>query len=820
MKKKSILVSLVVAILAAMTFVGCSDSVVYPKTVTDAKITQIGDFLTGQNFDSNKFEVEVTYLDGSSSKTVGSVSLDSASEGKVTENSYVTYTATDIKGNDIYRELSVSVYDIDKIEVTGGPESYSATVGENPKIGQNTDYVVTASYYANGVAKTMPLSSNEYTVTFNAYDAGKPEEAAEAVGATLKVETAVGGSKDFLAPIQVTVTDKPVTPVVVEEITAVSWNGNFMPFNYAELPEIAFEDVNVSAKVEDETDPVTLTEDPGIEFSFVDATTHRPIRSLDLTQTANQDDLAIRAEYDGVVVFGNVTGYSDVEISVTYESDAKLVRGEAIPAINPADYIVTMVVDGNDPEELTLDASAFMYMSKSQEYKGTTVPEGTDPLGVRVNYNGIYSATYAFTAEELVGPEEAEPVAITGIKLADAYYTSAVPATQYYNALPVFDQTQLVSITVSMSDGSTVVLPKSDAIAAYYYLDEDTALSTAEPTDDGDYDALLNAADILIKVDATYMGEELSYFETIELDTDPVIAILTPEDTYTTASGADITNPMIGNYVHVNVVAKDAAGNAIDKDFTDYTVLDSDGAYAEIPETVGKENLTYTLYVTDNPAVFTNVIIDAGRSFVSPAPEFVLKPNDAEKLYAVGTKIDTALITSNFTIDTESYDVTQGVDYETVKDSLVKVTAVKVNASKTLETGENVIPVVITYTDAEGKTDATAPVNVTIVGTPYVTTLEQEPVLLYDGKEFKKFEQGTVYEIAKFSISPDSFTGKGDVVIADPAVWCSGTFVNEDAGTVTGDMNSNYTFTFTYYNTANLTKTEKVLDITLGVYTE
>ena len=819
MKKKSILVSLVVAILAAMTFVGCSDSVVYPKTVTDAKITQIGDFLTGQNFDSNKFEVEVTYLDGSSSKTVGSVSLDSTSAGKVGKSSYVTYTATDFQGNEIYRELSVSVYDIDKVEVTEGPESYSAYVGEEPKIGQNTDYTITASYYANGVAKTMPLSSNEYYVTFNAYDEGLPEEATEAVGATLKIQTYVGGNEDFYAPIQVAVTEEPVDPVVVEEITGVSWNGNFMPFNYTELPEIAFEDVNVSAKVEGKETPVNLESDPGIEFSFVDATTHRPIRSIDLTKAANQDDLAIRAEYDGVIVFGNVTGYSDVDITVTYESDAKFVRGEALPAINPADYLVTMVVDNGAPEELTLDASAFQYMSKSQVYEGTIIPE-TDPLGVRVNYNGIYSATYAFTAEELVGPEDATPVAITGIKLADAYYTSAVPATQYYNTLPVFDQAQLVSITVSMSDGSTVILPKSDAIAAYYYLDEDTALSTAEPTDDGDYDVLLNATDILIKVDATYKGEELTYFETIELDTDPVIATLTPEDTYTTASGADITNPMIGNYVHVNVVAKDAAGNAIDKDFTDYTVLDSDGAYAEIPETVGKENLTYTLYVTDNPAVYTNVIIDAGRSFVSPAPEFVLKPNDAEKLYAVGTKIDTALITSNFAIDTESYDVTQGVDYETVKDSLVKVTAVKVNASKTLETGENVIPVVITYTDAEGKTDATAPVNVTIVGTPYVTTLEQEPVLLYDGKEFKKFDQGTVYEIAKFSISPDSFTGKGDVVIADPAVGCTGAFVNEEAGTVTGDMNSNYTFTFTYYNTANLTKTEKVLDITLGVYTE
>ncbi len=703
MKKKSILVSLVVAILAAMTFVGCSDSVVYPKTVTDAKITQIGDFLTGQNFDSNKFEVEVTYLDGSSSKTVGSVSLDSASAGIVSKDSYVTYTATDIKGNDIYRELSVSVYDIDKIEVTGGPESYSATVGENPKIGQNTDYVVTASYYANGVAKTMPLSSNEYTVTFNAYDAGKaPEEAAEAVGATLKVETAVGGSKDFLAPIQVTVTDKPVTPVVVEEITAVSWNGNFMPFNYAELPEIAFEDVNVSAKVEDETDPVTLTEDPGIEFSFVDATTHRPIRSLDLTQTANQDDLAIRAEYDGVVVFGNVTGYSDVDISVTYESDAKFVRGEAIPAINPADYIVTMVVDGGDPEELTLDASAFMYMSKSQEYKGTTVPEGTDPLGVRVNYNGIYSATYAFTAKELV----TETPEIESVEF-EMVATWKAPAYQNYDAKAfealVLGQDAVKSMTITMSDGKPTTLTKYDFNWAYYTA-EGVKLLDAEPTAEDDYDVLADATTIL--VGATY--NDVTYYQEYELNEPENIQVKLTADYGDVAYYEAPIDWTISLYNTNGTIDADYTGA-----YTSYAVTGADAdrkvTKADLPNTLGAAGTYMVAVVIDGePVASADVPLAAGTEWYEV--DGITVTYTGEKVF-IDDVLTTKVKASSFKIEGFDY---HGADEEPT----LAAASVSFADEDELASATNTAYVKVTYTGKDLKPHDKI-VEVSIPGNPW-----------------------------------------------------------------------------------------------------
>ena len=108
--------------------------------------------------------------------------------------------------------------------------------------------------------------------------------------------------------------------------------------------------------------------------------------------------------------------------------------------------------------------------------------------------------------------------------------------------------------------------------------------------------------------------------------------------------------------------------------------------------------------------------------------------------------------------------------------------------------------------------------NVTIVGTAYVSTMDASPVVLYDGKEITKLEQGTKYDISKFTISPDSYTSVGELTIGNPEVTCTGSFVDVEAGTVTGDSASKYTFTFNYYLESNLTASEKKIEVTLGVF--
>ena len=64
MKKKSILLTCIVAIMALAMFVGCDNAPVFPDMPTSVKsgyILQTGDFLTGQAFDPSKFDVYVTY---------------------------------------------------------------------------------------------------------------------------------------------------------------------------------------------------------------------------------------------------------------------------------------------------------------------------------------------------------------------------------------------------------------------------------------------------------------------------------------------------------------------------------------------------------------------------------------------------------------------------------------------------------------------------------------------------------------------------------------------------------------------------------------
>ena len=64
MKKKSILFTCIVAIMALAMFVGCDNAPTLPSFVVGGTINQTGDFLEGQAFDPSKFTVTITYDNG------------------------------------------------------------------------------------------------------------------------------------------------------------------------------------------------------------------------------------------------------------------------------------------------------------------------------------------------------------------------------------------------------------------------------------------------------------------------------------------------------------------------------------------------------------------------------------------------------------------------------------------------------------------------------------------------------------------------------------------------------------------------------------
>ena len=131
MKKRSILVSLVVAVLAALTFVGCSDAVAFPQmpqSVKSGYIVQNGDFLVGQAFDASKFSVMVKYDNGGDPVVLQTATVEwKGDEGKGVQNGDVlsAYVGNDSDNMEVYASGTLTAYTIDTIAVTANVTSYT-----------------------------------------------------------------------------------------------------------------------------------------------------------------------------------------------------------------------------------------------------------------------------------------------------------------------------------------------------------------------------------------------------------------------------------------------------------------------------------------------------------------------------------------------------------------------------------------------------------------------------------------------------------------------------------------------------------------------
>ena len=162
MKKKSILLTCIVAIMALAMFVGCDNAPTIPSFIVGGNISQTGDFLTGQTFDPTKFSVTVRYDNGRilPAEDVSVVLKETTTNGSVEAGDKVeVYLGKNFESQDITAKAGIRVYDINSITVEG-PESY---VGKETPT--NSELKVTANYLDNtGAEKTMVLRSTEFVV--------------------------------------------------------------------------------------------------------------------------------------------------------------------------------------------------------------------------------------------------------------------------------------------------------------------------------------------------------------------------------------------------------------------------------------------------------------------------------------------------------------------------------------------------------------------------------------------------------------------------------------------------------------------------------
>ena len=495
MRKKSILMVCISALIALAVFVGCDNAPVYPAWPTGGYVSQVGDILNGQAFDASKFQVVATYLDNSKKVIDASVVFEDVDKsGNVTAGDTVSSTAgTDYYGNLVPANGTVSVYNIDSIDFTvaEGADYTSLEAG---------DLTVTANYYnGKGELTVMPLSSTEYTVSVSS-EAGEDDTTVY----TITVTTSVGGN--VKSSEKVSVANEPEVLGTIVGITTITPNKYSVPgFLYDELPAIDASKFRIGVLLEDgDSDTGIVDGDTieGLELAFVNQRTGAVLdKALDEYDFRNATDIGVRATFEGKSIYTESAITVDAATLTVEYKGAGIAENATLPEIIPADYRVLLTVVGNKAVDITEEANLYY---AEEDWTATTDKTMTaDGITVVASYMGILNSTK-------IEPGEAAPVTVESVEFTMAEDWTA-PAKQYYETLPTIAVSDVAKVVVTKSDGtvneySSIV--GNDSFGIAFYTAEGVEL-TGKSGDNG-FDTLVNADSILVGLQ---LGDEVFYLE-------------------------------------------------------------------------------------------------------------------------------------------------------------------------------------------------------------------------------------------------------------------------------------------------------------------
>ena len=828
--KKNIFISVALIVLAVLA--GCAQQSPYPHVKKKKKIRQVGDFVEGQSFDSSKFEVDVTYLDGTTEtlkNTALSVSGNGADASNIKGGEIISITVgNDINGQPVKGEGTIGrVYSVSYIEATTAETSF--VLPENASTSSNYTYwqltapqVFSVTAYYNG-NQQVAVDAADYSVFIvvdtnaEGYDDATEVKGQAIVGYKVTDYTGLATAKTDI--VDVTVTKEAAVDYPIASIESVTFNGVIAQYDYAELPEIKPEDVTLSVKydtngdgtADGEADTVKGTDLEGLKLELVDNTTELPLK--DATFATNTTwTVKVKATLEDISGVGSVTLVTPT-ITVKYDGDKLVKDTELLAASELADDLyITESISGRKPQyaEIPVSAATIVGYSTTEQtakpadgalYTGINVP-GT--LYLVIEYQGVYKSVSIPTDGVVTPPSWDSLTATASAELVG-------PAKQFYSVEAfkklVYTATKGdIALEFAISNGTTEKKDVADeGVVATYYYDEQTPLADLEATEDGDYD--LSAVDHIYILVVYGTLHDFVEVPLVDAEITELEAEVTPDKA-----------GMVGSPVDVVINAVNDSGVVI-KDYQNI-VVEKDGVPAELPAELGTVSEVYTVY---NAADLTmkvedDVTIPAGDGYYELTGEalFVAK-EDAPEVIPVGTAVQTAFGQLYDLNAAKAFKTVGTVDSATYTNAAPAISGYSVSATRVLTTGDNAVTVTVSYLGSDGKM-AKATFDAVIEGTPYATEMAATPVLLYNGEEFKGFTQGANYNIAGFSISSESFTANGDITISNPAVKCTGKYVTET--TVTGAMDSNYQFTFTY-NTVDsdaIKETTKTLYFNLGVY--
>ena len=500
MKKKSILLTCIVAIMALAMFVGCDNAPTLPSFVVGGNV-EPGDFLVGQTFNPGKFSVRVDYDNGKSvaNDTTAKVVLnDSDSDGKVDvgETATVTY-GIDYDGNAVKEVVSLNIYEIKSLAVTAPEVNEEEAEKLRPE-----DITVVATYLDSANAeKTMTLNSTEYSIDYNVnYVANAPSSAEPQVQAYYNVIPSVGvdeNSAKVYGKLYFTAEFVPSKVYTADDIASIEGialkNNDIYAYNYDYVPRPSFDDIEIQVKFKDVTYPYdagndnwvdydVLTENiEGLELSYVkDGLPLGTGNLVGVTTLGIRVEIGdLRYESPSAVTLKTIT--VDIEESDSFEAPAAVYTKTALPAIDPADFVVTYT-DNNIKDYVPEEDVELVYGYTSagnvvEVLPGAEIENPGTTLSIYAKYNGVISETSIPYGTTEVAPVPVPVLDSISAVVASGFDVPAKMVSYDTDAIPSDPGVGSVKVTANYTLGG-----ESKTVTAASVVYSTSATAIVEPT--------------------------------------------------------------------------------------------------------------------------------------------------------------------------------------------------------------------------------------------------------------------------------------------------------------------------------------------------
>ena len=715
MKKRSILLTCVAALMALAMFVGCDNAPVFPDMPTSVKsgyILQTGDFLTGQAFDPSKFDVYVTYDNSDTPVLVETTAVRMEAENDTTANSgdkVVALAGYNNEGAEVLARGAVTAYTINRVEIEKAPELVSVG-GANPVVGKSSDYTVRAYYYdSENVEKSMLLTSAEFGVSFNGWVDETPSAANPTADGYICVTTTVGGNGSFNVAVPVAF---EAAVINIESIDSVHIKlSTVLPaWTYDGVPVPSFNDVRVYVNGDDKT---PLAADPGIELIYgtKNGGAFIPLDTDNLTGMKDTQ-LFVLATYEGQSVVSSYIDASSksyinpsaVTIGLKPSNNFKGFAAESEATVNPADFIVTATY-ANTAELLDSEDVEF-YVSTNASLDASNVALGAIdeiPASGDVYVYALYRGNLGKHMVTVTPKVPAEVESVTGGKVAE---NAALPAKAYYHANNMAalkpSEDMIDSITVTKDDGTTETVTAKDfptftvdTTAYYFAADEESAVNTENAEK-----IVVNGVDYYdVTADKLYV--KVTYYEKvgfIEVNTEtPKVKSLVAVPVYRNALNDSQETPMVNSPIDWTVYTEAASEDIIDPAFQDWAILvDGTEVADKSAVRVTDEEQTYNIYTTFNGTGFLEI---AAEGTIPEGESYIQRTGSA--FTASKAEGYVALIGQKISRTATNYAVT-GWSVEGSDKDLAPVVAVAMPAGVEVLEANNRVRLSVTYTNAEG----------------------------------------------------------------------------------------------------------------------